>query len=359
MGGAFYHNAYDAINELIQVDSVDWSVVIEQSIKHKLLPLMWCTFKNCPDFDKIPFYIRDFMSNHYYSNANRTKLTYQHIQKITSIFEEHNVKYAVVKGLVLENQIYRNQCIKQIFDVDFVIDQKEYERVCVLLASHHILSGRMDYLTNTYKPHSRKEYLLFQLTKDHLPEHLVLTGDSVYPVIKIDITTNSDWINKGEESSNNFLAPDQLMNCEVTKGINIPTLRYEYHFLYIILHLYRHAWSYRLINRNISIRLHMFNDILLFWLNYKDFILQPLSFLLEEDDELRNRVSWVLQHTDRLFGTTIANELGCNMVRDDLNCAFGKNNQIVCWNGSIQDRLWSEKEDLLFLKWSDNNDFYN
>lgn len=103
----------------------------------------------------------------------------------------------------------------------------------------------------------------------------------------------------------------------------------------------------------------MFNDILLFWLNYKDFILQPLSFLLEEDDELRNRVSWVLQHTDRLFGTTIANELGCNMVRDDLNCAFGKNNQIVCWNGSIQDRLWSEKEDLLFLKWSDNNDFYN
>ena len=194
---------------------------------------------------------------------------------------------------------------------------------------------------------TREKEIFFRVTRDHLPEHMVLTNNQVCPFVKIDVSINNDWKEKGYvlpllSGSKNIDKFDLEFN-----NIKVKTLKTEYHFLYAILHLHRHAWSYRFIERNISVRLSMFMDIAILWLKNKKELQEKFVKLLV-DEAMLEKVSWVLYYTDRLWNLDIIASLNLTVNRNALNKAYSRSGSYMSWNGGIEQRLWSDNERLLF-----------
>lgn len=347
---AYYKKEYDDINEILQYKDLDWGLFIEQGIKHKVLPLAWKVLKECSSFeDKVPFYLREFLANNYYVNRHKIQMYYKHFSKIYKLFKDNNIKYVVVKGISLEKMLYKNEYIKVISDVDMLINQDDYDIVCDLLKNNEFIAGKYDYVTDTVNEHTRDKYLFFRLTKDHLPDHLIKIDDDVCPVVKIDISTNTDWINKKSNQVFKKIIVENSFELEINNEFSIPVLNSASNFLYMVLHLFRHAWSYRFISRNISIRLSMFNDIILLWFNSKDDIIEELPKLLI-DENMCKQVAWVLYHTDDLYGMNLLDELDLKGYVDKTNMSFGKNGAYMKWEGDIRTRLWHTCEKDLFVE---------
>lgn len=332
------------LEQLLNKNSIDWSLFIDQSIKHKLLPLAWVVLNRCENFEeKIPFYIREFMSNFFLTNKYRIGMYKKNINLIAKILNDNNINFAMVKGLVLESLIYNNDNIKVISDIDILIDISDYDKVCNLLEHHNITSGKYDYRTFKVNQHDRKKELFYRLTKDHLPDHVIETNDINCPVIKIDISTNCDWIERNKTEM--LKGPRSNLNISDSYLVNI--LDHTSNFVYMALHLHRHAWSYRFIERNISIRMSMFNDLVMYWNVFKHEIKKYIHTFLE-DKAIYEKIAWVGHHTDDLYKTSILEELNLKFDVNQSNKAFGKQNIIISWNGNIRDRLWSSNEKDLF-----------
>ncbi|WP_151736043.1 nucleotidyltransferase family protein [Paenibacillus tengchongensis] len=351
---SFFNKNSNEIEKIFENNKVDWGVFIDQGIKHKMLPLIWHVFKDNPILlDQVPFYLKEFLSNNYLVNRHKTNLYYTYISHALDLLSENNIKFAAVKGIVLEKLIYDNHYIKTISDLDILIDGMDGDTVNELFSKGNVYLGKYDYLTNQISSHSRQQQLLFKLTKDHLSDYLISTGDDILPTVKIDVSTDYDWINRGSKNKFGEYLYSGVFELEINERLKIPVLNHAYHFLYIVLHLYRHAWSYRFIKRNISIRLSMFNDLLLYWLNFKSELVEEFPLILQ-DSSIYKQVSWVIYHTDQIFETDISKSLGLTVESNSINNAFGQNNGIIYWEGSIENRLWCHDEITLFKTEGEN-----
>jgi hypothetical protein len=338
---------YDEIDKFLVENTIDWGEFIKQVIKHKIMPIAYFELSKCTQYEKkVPFFIREFMVENYRINRQKVEIYYKYLTELVSILENNNISYVVVKGLVFDQLLYCGQKIKIISDIDILIDSKSYEKTNSILGQHYI-TGTYDCLNNEIVPMTREKEIFFRVTRDHLPEHMVLTNNQVCPFVKIDVSINNDWKEKGYvlpllSGSKNIDKFDLEFN-----NIKVKTLKTEYHFLYAILHLHRHAWSYRFIERNISVRLSMFMDIAILWLKNKKELQEKFVKLLV-DEAMLEKVSWVLYYTDRLWNLDIIASLNLTVNRNALNKAYSRSGSYMSWNGGIEQRLWSDNERLLF-----------
>ncbi len=339
---------YSEIEEILKSNMVDWGFFCEKVIKNKLENLAWIVMSRCSDTDEtIPFYIREFFAKLYYLNKEKVIIFDDTFQKVAMAFEANDISYAVVKGLALENDLYGNDYVKRISDIDMIINKKDSDKVSKILASIGLKPARFEYATNTVIELPREKQLLFKMTGDHLPEHFDFTGEKVCPFIKVDISTSLDWINKKENSMIVFALKEGTVGVKTGRNHTIKTLMPAAHFIYMINHFYRHAWSYRFIQRNISIRLCMTNDIYMYWKKHNAEIKEKINSLVTDKTE-KEKIAWVLYYMDRLYGCNILDELGLKDHVNNLNCAFGKNDTILKWKGTIEDRVFAyEEKDLM------------
>lgn len=337
------------LKSIIHSGQIAWDFFVEQIIKHKLVSLAYMVLKD--EFEvSVPFYLAEWISQQYHANKYATEITTEYIGELCLRLQEENIPFVIVKGISLDALLYHNDSVKKVSDVDILINPNTTERLKLFFSKLSICEGKYNYIYNQPSPLEREKRLLFMLTRDHMPEYMLRTDNPLHNTIKLDISINNDWTKMGNE--NIFAdAIDKPKKLLLNNGSIINIMDNCRHFIYIILHLYRHAWSYRFIKRNISIRLSMFNDILLFWTQYKSIIKGEVLDVLKNHLSLeqREQVAWVLHHLDSLYNTEICNELELNVNNDTINSAFHESGKLMNWEGSIENRLWSRNEQDLFF----------
>lgn len=335
----------EKVEKLILGGKIKWGFFIEQLLKHKLTPLAFIVLKEY--FDKgIPLYISEWLSNQYYVNKYRTNLTIESIKRLLMMIEEKKIPIVVVKGIGIDAMLYKNDFIKQISDVDLLINEEDTLELKKVLQECNFIEGNYNYKENRLEDMPRRRKILFSLTKDHLSEYLIDTDDAIFPAIKIDVSVNNDWITRGKESCFGDAIRNHTM-IAIPGDIQIPVMEHTYHFLYLIMHLYRHACSYRFIERGISVKLSMFNDVMVFYYKYKNIITKEFGDILK-DEKIRLQVEWVLYYLDQIYGCDICGKLAIKCDPKYLNTIFGKNNELRRWNGNIEERLWGMDERNIF-----------
>ena len=141
--------------------------------------------------------------------------------------------------------------------------------------------GTVDWKNNNIKQLSREEHLIYMNTPDKLPEFVKKLNNEIIKYVSIGFVCSLTW-NKCEYKVNIDNAFKNLRNIDIgLNGQKIPALDVVYHYVYIILHLYKHAWVEYLSRWNNDVNLVKFGDVYRYYQKYKNVIKDELPKIIK------------------------------------------------------------------------------
>jgi len=172
------------------------------------------------------------------------------------LFEQNEISYAVIKGAVLSQALYKNPHIRFSGDIDILIHRRDADSIKQLLHANGFIQGRV---TETgIIPFTRKE-LLFQATMTHqTAPYIKETGNKLYPYVNLDVNMEILWGESEEKADMDYV----LSNIETSNLFNISfqKLSSEMEFVSLCLHHYKDLNSIYLLTQG-SFRLGLFCEI--------------------------------------------------------------------------------------------------
>lgn len=339
----------ETVKELLNC-SIDWGELIEQAMSHKIFPMVADFFINNNLFEYIPPFVNQYFRVFLDVNKEKVKKIKEETIKITEKLKSENIPFVATKGVVLDNELYENLGYRFLSDADFIVKPEYKKEVMDSLKELGFKIGTVDWLTNSIKELSREEYLVYMNTPDKLPEFVKEIDDEIVKYVSIGFVTSLTW----RKCEYNVEIDEAFKNIrEVEIGIEdekIPVLNIVYHYVYIILHLYKHAWLEYLSRWNNDVNLAKFSDVYRYYQKYKEIIDKELPNIMKKHN-IEKPIAWTLYHTDEIFGSSILKNIGYdNFLNDEyLHSAGDKKGNIRIWKGNMRERLQSKKRKDLFL----------
>lgn len=339
----------EIINKLLDLE-INWGELMEQAMGHKIFPMVANFFIQNDLFEKIPPFINQYFRTFLDVNKEKVKAIKKETIKITDVLKEENIPFAATKGVVLDNELYGNEGYRFLSDADFIVKQEYKKEVIEILKKLNFNVGTVDWKNNSIKELSREEYLIYMNTPDKLPEFVKKIDNDIIKYVSIGFVTSLTW-RKCEYIVDINEAFKNLRNVEIGLGNKkIPTLSIIYHYIYIILHLYKHAWLEYLSRWNNDVNLVKFGDVYRYYKKYKKIIDVELPNIIKVQN-IERPIIWTLQHTDEIFGSNIVENLGYKGFLDEeyLHSAGDKKGNIRIWKGNMRERLKSKNRKALFI----------
>lgn len=106
--------------------------LIELANKHHIFTLVYCGLQNC----KVPMNenLKNDLSNIAISGMYVSEQQLYYIKKISSLFDENNIDYMLLKGSVLKH-FYPQPEIRRMGDIDILIKETQYSKISEVLKS--------------------------------------------------------------------------------------------------------------------------------------------------------------------------------------------------------------------------------
>ncbi len=329
---------------------INWGELIEQAMSHKIFPMVAYFFIKNDLFEKIPPFVNQYFRT--FLDVNREKV--EKIKKETILIcnelNKRNIPFVATKGIVLDNEIYENEGYRFLSDADFIVKPNYKKEVMETLRTLGFQIGTVDWKNNIIKELSREEYLIYMNTPDKLPEFVKTVDSKIIKYVSVGFVCSLTW-KKCEYKVDMNTAFKNLRNVDIgLENQKIPTLDIIYHYIYIILHLYKHAWLEYLSRWNNDVNLAKFGDVYRYYKKYKKIIISELPKIIREQ-HIEKPVIWTLKHTDEIFGSRIVEDLKYDnfLNTNYLHSAGDKNGNIQIWKGNMRDRLHSKNRKELFV----------
>lgn len=329
---------------------INWGELMEQAMSHKIFPMLAYFVIENDCFDKVPPFVNQYFRTFLDVNMEKVKKIKEAAIEITKELTKLNIPFVATKGVILDNELYGNVGCRFMSDADFIVEVKNKNIVMETLKSLGYKIGTVNWKNNGIKELSREEYLIYLNTPDKLPEFVKETDNNIIKYVSIGFVCSLTW-NKCEYSVD---INDALQNIRLIDiGLNnekIPALGITYHYIYIILHLYKHAWLEFLSRWNNDVNLVKFGDVYRYYKKYKEIIDKELPEIIKKQN-IENPVIWTLQHADEIFGSNIVENLNYeNFINDEyLHSAGDKKGNIRIWKGNMRERLKSKNRKKLFI----------
>lgn len=346
------------IIRVIDKNIIDWGELLDQAIRHKLLPtlayhIIKLFYTSSSPFPKPP--IPNLIGWHLYTalNGNRLRINIdkREIIEIINEFNKNKIPICATKGITLVESVHYGDGRRNVStDIDFLINPKHMIEASKIMASLGYTSGYFDMSKNDIMPHSRQDQILYKMNPDHLLPFVRLTNDIMWKYTEVDFSNSFTW----HDSTFSIPIEDafeqlEFMNLEgyTTK---IPKLSSQFEFIFVCLHLYREAWFKRNIELEQDVNLMKFFDVIqLFHQNQSEINNVQFKKLLKKY-KIENQILWVLEHTDTVFGTSIVESLNLGIILEEefLYSAFISGNVSRKWKGTMKDRLHNKNSEECF-----------
>lgn len=178
------------------------------------------------------------------------------------IFDTIKMPYAVIKGAVLSNSVYKDPFMRFSGDIDFLVNRKDVDSFKKLLISHGFIQGRI--INNSIVPFSRRE-ILFQTSFTHQTAPFIKpTGHKLCPFVNIDVNVDIMWGECDEKSDMDFVL-SHIEKISLLDNV-LCKLTSEMEFVSLCLHHYKDMNSLYLL-ANGSFKLNLFCDIYFYIFN--------------------------------------------------------------------------------------------
>ena len=340
----------DDVKFILENYNINWGELIEQAMSHKIFPMVAYFFISNDLFDKIPPFINQYFRVIYDVNREKVKKIKEETIKIAEKLSKKNIQFVATKGIVLDNELYENEGYRFLSDADFIVKSQYKKEVMDLLNELGFSMGTVDWKSNGIREFSRQEYLIYINTPDKLPEFVKKIDDEIIKYVSVGFVCSLTW-EKCEYKVDIDKAFQDIRSVEIgIDNYKIPVLDIAYHYIYIILHLYKHAWLEYLSRWNNDVNLAKFGDVYRYYKKYEKIILTKLPEIIKNQN-IEKPVIWTLQHTDEIFGSNIVEKLGYKgfLDYDYLHSSGDKKGNVRKWNGTMRERLFSKNRKLLFM----------
>ena len=342
----------EKILDILKNYDVCWGELLEQSISHKIISQFAYIMLQDELCNFIPPYINQFLKITLDLNRHKNKILKEQAKKITEAFEKNNIEYVATKGIVLNNVLYKNEDYRYLSDIDFMVKPEYKEVVQNIMKDIDYVIGRGDWKRNCIRELTREEYLTEVYAKEKMPEFVIEIGDDITTYVAAGFVTDFTWdkceykVDINEAFKCNYYEKIGIGDTTV-KSLSIP-----YHYIYIILHLYKHAWVNHLSKKRNDVNLTRFGDIYRYWNKNKEILKKELPDIIKKHD-IYVPILWTIKNTDIIFNSDIENQLGLDYKEFNeelLNSTSDSKGKIIKLRGNIRERLKSKNRLDLIIK---------
>ena len=340
------------VEEIIEKSDFHWGELIEQAMSHKMFPMVCYAFMDEKLFPLLPPFINQNFTTNYLLNKHKTELIKKQAIRIVEALNNNNVEIVCTKGIVLETLLYDNKGYRFLSDVDFMAKQEDKDVIRSVIEDLGFTVGTVDWKSNSVIPMDRVQYLTYINTVDKLPEYVISLDDSLFKYVSVGFVFSFSW----PKCQYHIDVAEALKKgiCQVPTGLGdgscFPALQHSYHFIYIIMHLYKHAWLEHFIYKRNDVNLVKFADVYHYWNTYSTKLKQELPQLIEKH-KIYEPVLWTLYHTDYIFNSNIVStlDMGNFLNEKTLFASINKIGKILFWKGNMRKLLWEKNRANLFI----------
>ncbi len=127
---------------------VDWEQLVHHADGHSLTPLLYTTWRDAGQLDRLPPAIRDRMAQAYADNALRNLNIRQELVELDQILTEAGVPHLILKGWSLIENLYLDPAQRVLYDHDFLVpaDRAELGHRALWAAGFHPLPSKDEWI---------------------------------------------------------------------------------------------------------------------------------------------------------------------------------------------------------------------
>lgn len=351
--GLITQEEQDAFTELVKSGSLDWGILLEQALRHKMLPLLaYHTIMTEPG-QAVPRRVQDHFRAVIDLNRHKRTIWYPEADKIICFLGERGIQVLGRKDVAFESRLYGGNSSRRFGDIDLLIAPQDREGVLEALPELGYQPGLFDWKTQQLAPIPRQHLMIFRLNPDHLPVHSRLTGDPVMQWLEIDFANSLTW------HGSDYEVPLDAAMAEISyqpvagfPDMEIPCMTPPFQFISTVLHLFREAWFERWLEWEQDVDLTKFSDVIRLWRAYEDVLSTGTFTQMLEDFKIVEPMIWGLEHLDRTFQMNIVASLGLDgrIDEDWLFSGRASGINLFRWRGSMRERLYTKNRQALFVE---------
>jgi len=264
------------IGELVSCVS-DWDYFASLASEHGVVALVFHNLEKLGFLPQVPEKIAVTLKNALMLSLSRNAFHTSAISEVLKLLNKENIKTVLLKGLALELIVYGNSGLRQMTDIDILLDRSNYKKARKILMENGYVSLPVKSLF--YLP-------IIAYSGKHLPTllkkgasidiHLELFGGKRNKLTKL-LYENSSEIRINDQYS--YIPPPQLF------------------FLYLIKHLYYHEL-------NNESQLRLYTDLVVLIEKYRDEIINYELLTYTTKADLMQILAWRLESLRDLWGMT-------------------------------------------------------
>ena len=284
--------------DLLLTDTLNWGELLEQALRHKMLPMLAHHIISENLRFEVPTSIYQHLESVLEWNRWQIEVFRREAVRVAQGLASRGIHFVVTKGIAFESTLYGNLGTRYMNDIDFMIAPRDRE---VVLTTMQELGFRPFF---EWAKDARREEISSRLNRDHLPK---LARDVDHPgvrLINVDVANSLTW------TKSPFDVPvEEALEHRVDQpvpgmpGVSLPCFRPRYQFLFTALHLFREAWLQKFVDFGNDVGLMKFGDVIRLIDRYRAELSDGELLRVMETHRVSDPVAWVLRRLDDTFHT--------------------------------------------------------
>jgi hypothetical protein len=300
------------VRDLLVTDSLNWGELLEQALRHKMVPMLAHHIISNDLRFEVPTSIYLHLESTLEWNRFQIEVYRREAVRVAQALAGRGIPFVVTKGIAFESTLYGGLGTRFMNDIDFMIAPRDRE---VVLSVMKELGFRTFF---EYAKDARREEISSRLNQDHLPKLARTVDEPGIKTIQLDVANSLTWAKSPFDVPVEEALEDRVEQpVPGMSGVTLPCFRPNYQFLFTVLHLFREAWLQKFVDFGNDVGLMKFGDVIrLVDRDGKELTNGELLRIMETH-KVTDAIAWVLRRTDETFHTGTLELLGLEKRGDE------------------------------------------
>ena len=325
--------------DLLLADTLDWGELLEQALRHKMLPMLAHHIISVGLRFDVPTSIYQHLESALEWNRCQIEVFRRETVRVAQGLAGRAIPFVVTKGMAFESTLYGSLGTRLMNDIDFMIAPRDREAVMSVMQE---LGFRPFF---EWAKDARREEISSRLNPDHLPKLAREIDQPGSRIINLDVANSLTW------TKSPFDVPvEQALKEAVEQPVpgtprgSVPCFRPTYQFLFTVLHLFREAWLQKFVDFGNDVGLMKFGDVIRLIDRDRNELTDGELLRIMEAHNVAHPVAWVLRHLDEIFQTNTLELLALEKHGDEelLTSQMSSSGYVGAWGQSMRERLQSK-----------------
>jgi hypothetical protein len=286
------------VRDCLTTDTLDWGELLEQALRHKMLPMLAHHIVSAGLRFDVPTSIYQHLESALEWNRCQIEVFRREAVRVAQELTGRGISFVVTKGISFESTLYGGLGTRYMNDIDFMIAPRDRELVLAVMQE----LGFRPYFD--WAKDARREEISSRLNRDHLPKLAREIDQPGARIINVDVANSLTWT----KSPFDVPVQEALQNpveqpVPGMPGVGLPCFRPIYQFLFTVLHLFREAWLQKFVDFGTDVGLMKFGDVIRLIDQNRNELTDGELLRITQSHRVTDAVAWVLRHLDETFQT--------------------------------------------------------